>query len=79
MFEPDRKWDEILGYFIKFGGEQKAFFGWNKVHMHLEGGVSVCSLQQSEKKRAYFYPTLKAEAAVSKVNNYGDSVTGLLC
>lgn len=63
---------------MKFGVEQKAVFGWNIVHMHLKGCVSMCSLQQSEKKWAYFYPTLKAEAAVSKVNNYGDSVTGLL-
>lgn len=32
------------------------------------------SLQWSEKEWDYFYPTLKAGAAVSKVNNYGDSV-----
>lgn len=82
MFECDKKLNSILGYFIKFEAEQKAFFGRNIVHMHLGGGgqgVSVCSLQQSEKKWAYFYLTLKAEAAVSKVNNYGDSVTGLFC
>lgn len=35
------------------------------------------SLQWSEKEQDYFYPTLKAMAAVSKVNNYGDSM--LLC
>lgn len=36
------------------------------------------TLQRSEKAADYFYPALKAGPAVSKVNNYSDSVAVLL-
>lgn len=36
------------------------------------------TLQRSEKAADYFYPALKAGAAVSKVNNYSDCVAALL-
>ncbi len=38
------------------------------------GTLYFSSLQWSEKEWDYFYPTPKAGAAVSKVNNYGDSM-----
>lgn len=43
----------------------------------LVGGQGA-ALQPSERAADYFYPTLKAGAAVSKVNNYSDSVAALL-
>lgn len=58
----------VLGYLKKEKRE-------NMVSVLVWG--TLYSRQWSEKEQDYFYPTLKAMAAVSKVNNYGDSM--LLC
>lgn len=65
-WEIDRKSEKIILYRVIL---EKMFSVWVSWEILYSG-----SLQWSENEWDYFYPTLRAGAAVSKVNNYGDSV-----